>query len=218
MVKAILFDFDGVIMDSMGLKLDTYCFALQQFDFPYADIKDLVHTLAGLSRQKTLALMYEALSGKKITERTAMDLVSRFTEHDENSRALMLPMPGTLPFLEKVHAQVYTAIVTGTPQAVIDKTVTYHRLDTYFDEVRGSPQSKVDIVEDLISRQDIPRDQWIFIGDGKTDQDAADVCQIRFVGLDQGTVSFTHSRAWKVVSTLIDLLPLFDSLCDDLAD
>ena len=57
MIKAICFDFDGVIMDSMGLKLDAYCFALQQFNFPYAEIKDLVHTLAGLSRQKMLAMM-----------------------------------------------------------------------------------------------------------------------------------------------------------------
>ncbi len=69
MVKAILFDFDGVIMDSMGLKLESYYFALQQFDFPPADIKDLVHTLAGLSRQKMLTLMYEQLSGQKITDR-----------------------------------------------------------------------------------------------------------------------------------------------------
>ena len=127
-------------------------------------------------------------------------------------------MPGTMPFLEKVHSMVYTAIVTGTPQAVINKTVAFHTLGTYFDEVRGSPQSKVEIIEDLITRENIPRDQCIFIGDGKTDQDAAEVCHIRFVGLDQGTVSFTHNWAWKVVSTLTDLLPLFDSLQGDLAD
>ena len=119
----------------------------------------------------------------------------------------MPPVPGTLPFLKRVHSHCFTAVVTGTPQDVIDKTVSFHNLNPYFDEVRGSPQSKEEIVEDLIRRYDIPRDQSIFIGDGKTDQDAADTCHIRFVGLDRGDKSFVPERAWKVVSTLMDLLP-----------
>jgi phosphoglycolate phosphatase-like HAD superfamily hydrolase len=212
MTQAIFFDFDGVIMDSMGLKLDSYCYALEQFNFTREAIKDLVHVHAGLSRHKILDLMYEQLSGHKPSKMIASELVERFTDHDDRSRVLMQPIPGTLPFLDHVHTLCYTAVVTGTPQDVVNKTITYHALAPYFDEVRGSPQSKVEIVEEIISDQDLSRDQCLFIGDGKTDQEAADTCHIRFVGLNYGTVSFTHSRAWKVVPSLMDLLPHLDKL------
>lgn len=207
MIKAICFDFDGVIMDSMDLKLQSYCFAFERFEFPQMRIKELVHTYAGLSRHKMLALMYEQLSGDNASDSLNRELLERFTDHDDRVRPLMQPLAGTLSFLERMHAHCYTAVVTGTPQDVINKTVAFHNLGHYFDEVRGSPETKETIVEDLMSRQDIPRDQWIFIGDGKTDQDAAETCRIRFVGVDTGDMSFVPGRAWRVVSTLMDLLP-----------
>ncbi|MFC1763066.1 HAD family hydrolase [Planctomycetota bacterium] len=211
MTKAILFDFDGVIMDSMGLKLDSYCYAFERFDFARADIKALFYRHTGLSRHKILILIYVELSGQLATDSIVNDVLSQFTEHDDRSRILMSPVPGSLDFLKQIYSRFYTAIITGTPQDVIDKTVEFHKLSTYFDEVRGSPQSKQEIIEELISQSKIPREQCIFIGDGRTDQEAAEACRIRFVGLDRGTVSFVHNRAWRVVSALTDLLPHLDT-------
>jgi len=66
-IKNILFDFDGVIMDSMDLKLDSYCFALEKFNYPRQIIKEVQYKFAGLSRYKALRLMYKELSGKEMS-------------------------------------------------------------------------------------------------------------------------------------------------------
>ena len=205
MIQGILFDFDGVIMDSMELKLDSYCHALERFMFSREDIKALQNLYTGLSRHKVLVLIYEKLSGKSITGSIRTELYDRFADHDERSRSLMSPVPGTMPFLEAVHSRFYTAIVTGTPDDVIERTVAFHKLGSYFDAVCGSPRSKQEIVEELIAGQNINRDKFILIGDGKTDQDAAEACDIRFVGLSRGAASFEPDQAWKVVSSLLDL-------------
>jgi phosphoglycolate phosphatase-like HAD superfamily hydrolase len=213
MIEGILFDFDGVIMDSMELKLDSYCHALERFRFPRDDIKSLQNLYTGLSRHKVLVLVYEKLSGQRITDPIRTELYDRFADHDESSRSLMSPVPGSLPFLDAVHARFYTAIVTGTPDDVIERTVAFHKLGIYFDAVCGSPRSKQEIVEALIAGQNIDRDKFILIGDGKTDQDAAEACHIRFVGLNQGAASFEPVRAWKVVSSLLDLHEVLEKDC-----
>jgi phosphoglycolate phosphatase-like HAD superfamily hydrolase len=205
MIQGILFDFDGVIMDSMELKLDSFCHALERFRFSREDIKAVQDRYTGLSRHKILLLIYEELSGQSITDSIQAELSDRFTDHDERSRPLMSPVPGTMQFLEAVHSRFYTAIVTGNPDDVIKRTVAFYQLGNYFDAVCGSPRSKQEIIEELIAGQNIDRDKFIFIGDGKTDQDAAEACDIRFVGLNQGAASFDPSRAWKVVSSLLDL-------------
>ncbi len=194
-------------MDSHNLKYEAFCYALKPFSFSSRDIREL-HTLhTGVSRRKLLSLMYEQLSGHKISAELTCELTKRFTECDEANRAGMTLIPGTLSFLELVSPYYYTAIVTGTPQVVIEKTVQFHNLSTYFDDVRGGPQTKQSIVKDLIKQHNLSTDQCIFIGDGKVDQDTAEAFAIRFVGMARTTVSFEHDRAWLVVPSLMDLLP-----------
>jgi phosphoglycolate phosphatase-like HAD superfamily hydrolase len=186
---------------------------LERFMFSREDTKTLQNRYTGLSRHKILALIYEELSGKRITDSIQAELSDRFTDHDERSRPLMAPVPGSLLFLEAVHSRFYTAIVTGTPDDVIERTVAFYTLGGYFDAVCGSPRSKQEIIEELIAGQNIDRDKFIFIGDGKTDQEAAEACDIRFVGLNQGAASFEPVRAWKVVSSLLDLHEVLEKDC-----
>ena len=211
MIKAIFFDFDGVIMDTMELKADSYCYAFKPFQLSPAKIRDLQYLYAGLSRKRILRLIYEQLSGQKATDGVICELLARFAEHDEQSRSLMVPIPGSLTFLKAIYPHFYTAVVTGTPQSVIERTISYHHLTTYFDDVRGSPQSKQSIIEELLAVNDLTCGQCLLIGDGKTDQDAAEACSIRFVGFDRGKIILDPSRAWLMVSSLMELLPHLSS-------
>lgn len=207
MIRALFFDFDGVIMDSMEQKCDSYCYALECYAFSRDDVNALQHKFAGLPRTKVLPLIVHELTGEMISGQAVHEMLIRFAEHDEAARPLMRPIPGSLSFLQKIHAQYYTAIVTGTPQAVIEKTVRHHHLTPYFDDVYGGPQSKVEIVESLLAKHQLSRDESLFIGDGETDQDAAEVCGIPFVGFSGDYSSFSPQTASLVVHSLLELTP-----------
>jgi len=207
-LKAIFFDFDGVIMDSMHLKLEGYCRALAQFNFPRDQMDRIMCENMGTSRQKIIVEMYQQLSGKTITDDIFEPALATFNKLDEEARPKMVMMAGSLDFLKKIHLDYYTAVVTGTPEDVVLRTTAYHKLDSYFDIVRGSPETKADIISGLMKDNQFKIEECIFIGDGKADQNAAAACDIRFVGMNCHGASFNHEKAWRVIKDLHELLPL----------
>jgi len=208
MIKHILFDFDGVIMDSMQLKLDSYCYAFEQLNYSRQKIKNVQYKFAGLSRHKALKLMYGELTGEEITPGLNKTFIERFTDHDDKMRIHMKFVPGTELFLKSVYQNYFTAVVTGTPQEVIDKTIKVHHLNKFFNIVCGTPPDKKDGALKILKDNNLEINETVFIGDALVDQQAADYCSVKFVGIDRGDTSFDHEKAWKIVPSLEELLNL----------
>ena len=206
-VRAIFFDFDGVIMDSMHLKLEGYCLAMAPFGFRREDVNRLMRRYMGQSRRRIIRFMHAELAGEEISDAEFERALQVFNEYDATSRAAMKPIPGSHEFLAAVHEGFFTAVVTGTPEDFILPTTAHHNLDRFFDIVRGSPDTKRAILAELMRNHGFSPDECLFIGDGKTDQDAADHHAMRFVGLDNGDASFDPATAWKVVRDLNELRP-----------
>lgn len=206
-VRAIFFDFDGVIMDSMTLKLESYLHALDRFQFDRAEVKRLVWQYMGQSRQRILRFIHEELAGGPITDNDYQEVLALFNKHDDDSRKLMEFIPGSLEFLKSVHERFYTAVITGTPEDFILRTTAHFDLDRYFDIVRGSPDKKVDIARQLLQANQLNPAEVLFIGDGLTDQEAADAHNIRFVGRGTEESSYNPETAWRVIEDLNELLP-----------
>src|SRR5690606_26484014 len=98
----IFLDFDGVIMDSMTLKLDAYCYAIAEYDFAREQVRVQQLLYAGLSRARALPLMYKALSGgREITPAEQTSVLERFAEEDIRLRPRMQLMPGVTGFLDE---------------------------------------------------------------------------------------------------------------------
>lgn len=205
MIKAIFFDFDGVIMDSMALKVQAYCACLSEFNFDPDEIEKIVSEHMGQSRRRIIVVLYERLKGEKIPPDVFESALKVFNDLDDAAREKMTYLPGSREFVEAVHSGYYTAIVTGTPEDFILKTTAYHDLDQYFDTVRGSPDQKPAILAELMAKNGLIPEECIFIGDGKTDQQAADHHGMRFVGMNSSHASFDPASAWKVVTDLNQL-------------
>jgi phosphoglycolate phosphatase-like HAD superfamily hydrolase len=207
--QIIFLDFDGVIMDSMDLKLDSYCHAFEGCGFQREAIHAMQLASAGLSRSKTIPLIYLALSGKPMPEALFQSALERFTEHDEASRGAMVLKQGALEFLEAARAKrIYMAVVTGTPQEVIDRTIEQFKLGVYFLKVCGSPGSKVEHVETLLSDYRLDAEECLFVGDAIKDQEAAVATKVPFIGLNNGDDPFLAAGLYKEIRALDEIIPL----------
>jgi HAD superfamily hydrolase (TIGR01549 family) len=188
----IFLDFDGVIMDSMTLKLDAYCFALAEFGFTRAQVREQQLLYAGLSRSRALPLMFKELSGgEEITPAAQERVLARFAEEDIRLRPRMKLMPGVIGFLDEAAGRgVPLVVVTGTPQEVIDGTVDHFGIRKYFQEIHGWPPMKAEHLQSLLDRHDLGPSEVIYVGDAVQDINAAESVGIPFYAVDHGDGAF----------------------------
>ena len=117
--------------------------------------------------------------------------LARFTAHDDASRSRMEFKSGALEFLEAaVTAGIPVAIVTGTPQEVIEKTVAYFRLEPFFKRVCGTPGSKAAHLERMLREFTLKAERCLFAGDAIKDQEAAVAVGMPFAGVNNGDDPF----------------------------
>lgn len=207
--RQVWLDFDGVIMDSMGLKLDSYCHAYEGCGFSRDAVRKLQLASAGMSRYKTIRLIYESLAGRPMPEALYNEALKRFGEHDEASRGKMTFKRGTEGFLEAaLAAGLPLAIVTGTPQEVIDRTIDHFGLRRYFRRVCGTPGSKLQHLETLLAESCLQAGEAMFVGDAIKDQEAAAALGIPFVGVNNGDDPFKPADLLAEIRTLDELRPM----------
>lgn len=205
----VFLDFDGVVMDSMGLKLDSYCHAFDGLGFPREAVRKLQLASAGLSRFKTIPIMYESLAGGPMPEDLYRSCLARFTDHDEASRARMTLKEGAAEFLASARASgLRLAIVTGTPQDAIDRTVERFALRPYFERVCGAPGTKVEHLGSLLGEFRLDPARCLFVGDAVLDQEAATAAGVPFAGIDNGDNPFRPGNLVAETGSLGGLLPL----------
>ncbi|MDB5051148.1 MAG: HAD-superfamily hydrolase, subfamily variant 1 [Fibrobacteres bacterium] len=195
-------------MDSMTLKLESYCNAFAGMGFDRDAIRKLQLASAGLSRFKTIPLMYEALSGESMPEDVYALCLARFSEHDEASRGKMVLKRGAEEFLAAAReCEIPLAIVTGTPQEVIDRTVDHFGLRPFFARVCGSPGSKAQHLERLVEEFSLRPDRCLFAGDAVKDQEAAAALGMPFAGVNNGDDPFRPEGLLLEIKGLDALIP-----------
>jgi phosphoglycolate phosphatase-like HAD superfamily hydrolase len=184
-IAAIVFDFDGVILESAEVKTDAFCELYAEHG---AEIVERVraHHLAnlGISRFKKFAWIAENVLGRPLEDDGAA-LGRRFTDL-ALARVLAAPfVPGAEAALAALAARGLPMFVaSGTPHDELAMIVARRGLLPMFREVHGTPAEKPAIVAGLLARHGLAAERVLFIGDGMTDYKAARAAGTQFLARD----------------------------------
>lgn len=182
--KSILWDFDGVIMDSMSIRDKGFEVTLSEF--PKEQVQQLLdfHRLnGGLSRYVKFRYFYEEILKEPITDEIVMLYASRFSEVmmelliDEK-----LLIDDSLDFIKKYHKQVPMHVVSGSDGIELNEICERLGIAKYFISIQGSPTPKNELVRKLIIDNSYNVNSIVLIGDSINDFEAADKNQIDFFG------------------------------------
>jgi phosphoglycolate phosphatase-like HAD superfamily hydrolase len=180
-LDAIVFDFDGVIAESVDIKTE----AFRDLVAPYPGVADefIAYHLRheGLSRKAKFEYLYDLL-GEELTDRRAEALSARFSEVVvENIKSCPLA-PGARELLTRWHERVTLFVASGTPEAELRDIVEAKGLSGFFRSVYGTPATKSEIVARILRDNGWSPECVLFVGDSLTDLTEAAKAGVSFAG------------------------------------
>lgn len=204
-LAAIIFDFDGVIVESTALKTEA-------FRTLFVDRPDHLEAIIGLHRRHTgvdrltkFEMIYRDILREPLSASTKRDLATRFASLVENAVVACPMVPGAADLLAALDGHIPTAVVSATPQAELERIVDRRGLGHFFKIVRGSPPAKSEAVRNLLVQQGWDAAHVLMIGDAGADLEAARANGVAFVG--RPTPEDPHNFPSEI-PTMRDLTPL----------
>jgi len=180
MTGAIVFDFDGVILESADLK--TVAFVEMFAERPEHQDAIRAHHLEnlGISRYEKFRWIYANLFHEPLTEQRSAELGQQFSDLVFD-KVLACPfVPGARQALDALHGTRPLYVASGTPHEELLRIIDHRGLGHLFDGVHGSPRPKASVLEEVAHTHGLPLDAILMVGDGESDHRAARKAGTRF--------------------------------------
>lgn len=185
-IRAVVFDFDGVILESAEVKTDAFV-ELYAAHGPDVVAAVRAHHLAnlGISRFKKFAWIAEHVLRVPLAEAESAALGVRFSDL-ALAKVLAAPfVPGAEAALAAVGALGLPMFVaSGTPGDELRMIVERRGLAGWFREVHGAPREKPEVLRDVMARHGLVPEAVLFIGDGMSDYKASRAAGTHFLARD----------------------------------
>ena len=184
MIKNILWDFDGVILDSMEIKCDGFLELFQEYDKNYlAKLEKYHYNNGGVSRFDKIRYFYNDIIKEDITEEKILKLADKFAilikSKLYNKENLITE---TVDFIEQNYKKYNFHIVSGAEHKELNNLCDNFELTQYFKSIEGSPTKKDILIKNVIEKFNYEKKETILIGDAMIDYHASVKNDIEFYG------------------------------------
>lgn len=181
-IKAIIFDFDGVILESVSVKTEAFRKLFENYPEHVDDILQFHVENGGMSRFKKFEIIYRDMLRKPLTDEESQRLGEKFTEYCYEGVLQSPYVLGALEFLKKYSQRLLFFVASGTPEEEVRKIVEEKGLSSFFKEVYGSPRSKAELNALILEEYELDPHQALFVGDAVNDLEGALEAGVEFIG------------------------------------
>ncbi|MCA6073425.1 HAD family hydrolase [Fulvivirga sedimenti] len=177
----LLWDFDGVILDSMHIR--DLGFEKVLSEYPPEQLNELLNyhrRNGGLSRYVKFRYFFEEIRNEAVSEDQIKYLAGSFS--DVMRKMLINPdnlIHDSVSFIRKYSSSVEMHVVSGSDQEELRYLCKELGLSEFFSSINGSPTPKTELVSALVERRS---ERFALIGDSMNDFDAAKSNGVDFFG------------------------------------
>jgi len=214
-LQFIIFDCDGVLIDSNNLKTDAFRKTLDAYPSEMVDNFVVYHEReGGVSRYVKLGKFVADLD---IPDAAKPDLIRELLERFSGCcRALYAEAeltPGCQEVLARLSGRYNLYVASGSDEQELRDVFALRGLDGFFQDIFGSPKTKSQCVGEVMKMW--PDGRGMFVGDARSDFNAARDAGLSFVFMRR----FSQAKALEsefvkcgaeVIETLCELEHLID--------
>ena len=179
MIRAVILDFDGVVIESATVKTRAFC-DLFAGSGKIDQIRAFHIANSGISRHVKIREIRERILGLARDERDERVLADRFAALIETGVADAPFVPGARAFIENPGGRLLY-VASGTPQDELREIAAARGIAPHFTGIFGSPEQKPSIIRRVLATHALTPADVVFVGDGLSDQRAAAETAVHFV-------------------------------------
>ena len=196
MKKIILWDFDGVILNSNSETEVAFRHALQEHTKDEIEKLLNFHNMnGGLSRYVKFKYFYNHILNEHLTDAKMNLLTNSFSEIRLNRLSNPnLLITDTLKFIKNNYDKYLMHIVSGSDGTELRSLCNNLEIAKYFKSIDGSPTPKNQLISELLKMNNYNPDNCVLIGDSINDYEAAELNDIMFFGFNNTEISDLGDR------------------------
>ncbi len=194
MIKNIIFDFDGVILDSIPIKTEAFRKLFEEFDTNSINKLIEYHIRnGGKSRYAKIKYFFEILLNQTVSKNEILEYANKYSilTKKELSRPKYL-IEDTVSFIKNNFRNYNMHVASGADESDLKYICDALDLTQYFLSINGSPKIKNNIVKDILFLNKYTPKNTILIGDSINDYDAAEINEIEFYAFNNIQLKDNH--------------------------
>lgn len=199
-MKIILFDFDGVIVDTFS-----FCHRISNMKSPVTE--------------EEYRARFEGNINDAIKQREPRPTTTPFNFFEKYTPELLLcqPNPELTQVIQTLAREYTLIIISSTISQSIAEFLDLHHLRGYFKEILGNDveKSKIKKIQDILQRHNIPPSETVFVTDTLGDIREAEACDVRSIAVSWGFHSIEtleKGNPYKIITRPDQLLEAIRSV------
>lgn len=219
MVKLVIFDLDGTLLNTLDDLADSCNYILQKYDYPTHPVEAYKYFVGdGIRKLIERAIPDEVLHKQELVYSIESDFLAYYTLHKIDKTA---PYEGIIPVLNQLQSKnIQIAVASNKIHSEIAPMLTYYFPSIKFAAALGQQEGvptkpNPNVVYEILAQTKIEKEDVLYVGDTAVDMKTGKSAGIYTIGVLWGfrtEKELLDNGADELIQKPEDLLSLMDKL------